>query len=121
MRGLAGRKAMVWAWSVLAAIFAHALLPHGDPVERVRGSAFSASTEDVLVLRVAPALDLSKRKYDSPAPADPPTAIPSARAALVSDPIASEGSASFAPSGNSPRRLAHLALPPPARAPPILS
>ena len=34
-------------WLILAAIFAHALLPVGSPMDRTFGSAFSATTFDV--------------------------------------------------------------------------
>ena len=37
-------------WLLLAAIFAHALLPAGEPMSRVSGSAFSAATDDVTLL-----------------------------------------------------------------------
>lgn len=37
-------------WLLLAAIFAHALLPAGEPMSRVSGSAFSAATSDVTLL-----------------------------------------------------------------------
>jgi hypothetical protein len=37
-------------WLVMAAIFTHALLPTGSPVQRSAGSAFSASTIDVTTI-----------------------------------------------------------------------
>jgi hypothetical protein len=40
-------KWLLLPWLLLAAIFAHALLPVGSPLFRSNGSAFSASTVDV--------------------------------------------------------------------------
>lgn len=41
------RRPLAALWLVLAAIFAHALLPVGSPLARASGSAFSATTPDV--------------------------------------------------------------------------
>lgn len=38
---------LIALWLILAAIFAHALLPVGSPMARIPGSAFSAATIDV--------------------------------------------------------------------------
>ena len=114
---ITGRKAVFWAWSVLAAIFAHALIPHADPVARTNGSAFSSTTSDVGVLRGAQAGDVVKRRQALPA--DPPAAL------IALTPV-------FAPAAARPAApwLARAEMPvlhdrphvlPPVRGPPTLS
>ena len=107
--------AMIWAWSLLAAVLAHALIPQAEPIARTRGSAFSASTEDVLVLRPAYAVEIAKRKQ-APLPLDPPllaAAFVSAQTIAVPKGAAPRPVAASAPLPANPARLR-----PPSRAPP---
>lgn len=117
---LNGRSAIVWMWSILAAILAHALIPHGEALARTRGSAFSATTADVLVLRAAAAPEQLRPRPDDPPPPPPPAAA--LAAATLSIPAAVP--ATVAPAAwPVERRLARPGVPrllgPPGHAPPV--
>jgi len=106
---------MIWIWSLLAAILAHALVPHADPVARTRGSAFSAATEDVLVLRAITSGELAKRKQAVPTPLDPPAAILGSAGQAI---VAARVSIRSQPAATLPPPRPFSLLGPPGQAPP---
>lgn len=76
-------------WLILAAIFAHALLPVGSPMARTLGSAFSATTLDVSLAPRGETLTLLIQKgagssagLAGPDPALSPAAVLSAPSGL---------------------------------------
>jgi hypothetical protein len=82
---LSVRRIAAWAvaLAVLLTILAHAVTPVSVPMERGKGSAFSAATADVSLLTAAPALKKATAQKPSPAPSAwrPADAAPMALAA----------------------------------------
>ncbi|WP_114950741.1 hypothetical protein [Sphingosinicella terrae] len=100
------RSTIATLWLILAAIFAHALLPVGSPIERISGSAFSAATSDV---SLAPGRALAAEEEDTLGDLDGPAP------AAWPDPIAAMSAVPQAPMPQQPFLAGLPASPPGAR------